>query len=328
MSNDQHLLKVYSDRSYAHTTTVRHQGSTVAFAMDDRRRIVYSVLDLSRHDEAKGEADAAYWSQDPLPLRFPSEVARVGYALTGTVRMPVVKRGGRVEADTPERLDEQELDRFLSSTARLGAAVPFHVVSDGTHVYVLRQSVRADHPDAVFRLADGTGSSGDPARTDYSKQAGAKVAVVDATLLCDRFVLAGGELKPVLEVRYRRSRHKGRPDSAKDSLGAQDMEGRPFVEPTQPPCWRVLHRVTFVSRVLPDIPPADAPPLEKAMRQLDVESNYELVRRLDPYVKGAATGLSELAEATRTTLARELPELLPHADDVIGFLAQYYGVEA
>ncbi|MER7581233.1 hypothetical protein [Kitasatospora sp. NPDC097691] len=64
------------------------------------------------------------------------------------------------------------------------------------------------------------------------------------------------------------------------------------------------------------------------MRQLDVESNHELVRRLDPYVKSAATSLPELAEATRTTLARELPELLPHTADVIGFLAQYYGVEA
>ncbi|MFE3502315.1 LamG-like jellyroll fold domain-containing protein [Kitasatospora sp. NPDC059160] len=234
MTEQQHLAKVYGDRAYVHTTTVRHQGSTVAFAMDDQRRLVYSVLDLSRHDEAKGEADAAYWSEDPLTLRFPAEVARVGYAVAGSVRMPVVKRGGRVEADAAERLEEQELDRFLSSTARLGAAAPFHVVSDGTHVYVLRQSVRADHPDAVFRLADGTGSSGDPARTDYlATEGGRKVAVVDATLLCDRFVLAGGELKPVLEVRYRRSRHKGRPDSAKDSLGTQDMEGRPFVEPTQ-----------------------------------------------------------------------------------------------
>ncbi|MFJ5927542.1 LamG-like jellyroll fold domain-containing protein [Kitasatospora sp. NPDC092948] len=230
----QHLAKVYSDRAYVHTTTVRHQGSTVAFAMDDRRRIVYSVLDLSQHDEAKGEADAAYWSEDPLPLRFPTEVARVGYAVAGSVRMPVVKRGGRVEADAAERLGEEELDGFLSSTARLGAAAPFHVVSDGTHVYVLRQSVRADPADAVFRLADGTGSSADPARGDYlAKDGGGKVPVVDATLLCDRFVLAGGELKPVLEVRYRRSRHKGRPDSAKDSLGTQDMEGLPFVEPTQ-----------------------------------------------------------------------------------------------
>ncbi|GAA2240010.1 hypothetical protein GCM10010430_21790 [Kitasatospora cystarginea] len=52
-------------------------------------------------------------------------------------------------------------------------------------------------------------------------------------MLCDRFVLAGGELKPVLEVRYRRSRHKGRPDSGKDSLGTRDMEGRAFHEPTR-----------------------------------------------------------------------------------------------
>ncbi|MFJ2190043.1 hypothetical protein ACIOJE_19245 [Kitasatospora sp. NPDC087861] len=96
----------------------------------------------------------------------------------------------------------------------------------------------------------------------------------------------------------------------------------------KPPCWRVLHRVTFVSRVLPAVPPADAPPLEKAMRQVDVESNYELIRRLDPYVKGATTSLPELAEATRSALAAQLPDLLPHAADVTGFLAQYYGVDA
>ncbi|GAA2240006.1 MULTISPECIES: hypothetical protein [Kitasatospora] len=164
MTEIQHLTKVYSDRAYVHTTTVRHQGSTVAFAMDEQRRIVYTVLDLSQHDEARGEADAECWSENPLPLRFPAELARVGYAVAGAVRMPAVKRGGRVEAEPEERLDEDELDPFLSSTARLGAATPFHVVSDGTHLYVLRQSVRADDPDAVFRLSDGTGSSADPAR--------------------------------------------------------------------------------------------------------------------------------------------------------------------
>lgn len=36
--------------------------------MDDHRRLVYTVLDLSRHDEAKGELDAAYWSENPRPL--------------------------------------------------------------------------------------------------------------------------------------------------------------------------------------------------------------------------------------------------------------------
>ncbi|MBO0653808.1 hypothetical protein J1792_13770 [Streptomyces triculaminicus] len=98
---------------------------------------------------------------------------------------------------------------------------------------MLRQSVGADHPDAVHKLTGGA-SSGDPDRTDYAQDAaGAKVPLVADTLLCDRFLLVGGELKPVLEARYRRSRHKNRPDSAKDSLGTTDMEGRPFREPTQ-----------------------------------------------------------------------------------------------
>ncbi|MEV7939697.1 LamG-like jellyroll fold domain-containing protein [Kitasatospora sp. NPDC088264] len=253
MTEVQHLARVYSDRSYVHTTTVRHQGSTVAFAMDDQRRIVYTVLDLSQHDEARGEADAAYWSENPLPLPFPAELARVGYAVAGAVRMPVVKRGGRVEADPAERLGDDELDPFLSSTARLGAAAPFHVVSDGTHLYVLRQSIRADDADAVFRLADGTGSSADPTRTDYLAGGGAgRTPVVDATLLCDRFLLVGGELKPVLEVRYRRSRHKGRPDSAKDSLGTRDMEGRAFIEPTQELNFvRNLSRGRFTALLVP-----------------------------------------------------------------------------
>ncbi|UQI46433.1 hypothetical protein M1P56_19820 [Streptomyces sp. HU2014] len=233
MSGEQHLSKVYSDRSYAHTTTVRHQGTTVALAMDDQRRLVYTVLDLSRHDDAKGELDAAYWSENPLPLRFPAETTDVGFAVAGATRMPVVKRGGRVEAAPDERLGEEEVDPFLSTTARLTALAPFHALSDGTHLVVLRQSVGAAHPDTVHKLADG-GSSGDPGRADYAvDRDGAKVPLVADTLLLDRFLLVGGELKPVLEARYRRSRHKNRPDSAKDSLGTTDMEGRPFHEPTQ-----------------------------------------------------------------------------------------------
>ncbi|GHG52084.1 LamG-like jellyroll fold domain-containing protein [Streptomyces griseocarneus] len=233
MSGEQHLLKVYSDRPYVHTTTVRHQGTTVALAMDDRRRLLYTVLDVARHDESKGELDAAYWSENPLPLRFPSEITDVGFAAVGATALPAVKRGGRVEAASGERLDEDEVDPFLSTTARLTALAPFHAVSDGTHIVVLRQSVGAAHPDAVHKLTGGA-SSGDPDRADYVKDAaGAKVPLVADTLLCDRFLLVGGELKPVLEARYRRSRHRTRPDSAKDSLGTTDMEGRPFHEPTQ-----------------------------------------------------------------------------------------------
>ncbi|WP_426361717.1 LamG-like jellyroll fold domain-containing protein [Streptomyces sp. E-08] len=57
--------------------------------------------------------------------------------------------------------------------------------------------------------------------------------LVRDTLLCDRFLLVDGKLKPALEARFKRSRHATRPESAKDSLGTEDMEGRPFYEPTQ-----------------------------------------------------------------------------------------------
>ncbi|MFF3556184.1 LamG-like jellyroll fold domain-containing protein [Streptomyces tsukubensis] len=229
---DQSLVKVYSDRTYSFTTMVRHQGTVIAFAMDDRRRIVYTVLDLSSFDEKRGELDVEYWSENPAELPFPSEVVSVGYGVAGTTSMPVVKKGRRIEAGPEETLEPAETDVFLSSTARLSAGAPFQVLSDGTHVVVLRQAIGRDHADAVFVL-NGGGSSGDRTRTDAVTVDGAPAALVDATLLCDRFLLVGGRLKAVNEVRYRRSRHKSRPGSEKDSLGAADMDGKAFVEPTQ-----------------------------------------------------------------------------------------------
>ncbi|MFJ6661255.1 hypothetical protein ACIQNG_33650 [Streptomyces sp. NPDC091377] len=233
MTTDQSLLKIYSDRTYAHTTMVRHQGTALAFAMDDKRRIVYTVLDLSSHDEKRGELDAAYWSENPVELPFPDEIVKVGYSVIPATAMPRVKKGGRLEAGTDEELEPSETDRFLSTTARLTATAPFQVLSDGTHVVVLRQAVGATHPDSVFVLSDG-GSSGDTSRTGFTVDlAGAKVPVAADTLLCDRFLLVDGRLKPVSEVRFKRSRHKSEPGSSKDSLGASDMDGKPFHEPTQ-----------------------------------------------------------------------------------------------
>ncbi|QES57836.1 hypothetical protein DEJ51_29780 [Streptomyces venezuelae] len=230
MAPQESLLKIYGDRSYRHVTMARHQGTTIAFAMDASRRIVYSVLDLSG-PPAKGEADTAYWSDNPAELVFPRELAEVGYAVVGATAMPTVKRGG-AEAAVDERPTAQETDPFLSTTARLTADAPFHVVSDGTYVVVLRQSVGETHSDAVYKLTGG-GCSGSASRTDYVLSGTKKVPLVRDTLLCDRFLLVDGKLKPVLEVRYKRSRHATRPESAKDSLGTEDMEGRPFHEPTQ-----------------------------------------------------------------------------------------------
>lgn len=158
---------------------------------------------------------------------------KVGYAVAPATAMPRVKKGGRVEAGAEEELGTAEEDRFLSTTARLSAAAPFQVLSDGTHLVVLRQAIGAAHPDAVFSLSGG-GSSGDTSRGDLTVDlAGVRVPVAADTLLCDRFLLVGGLLKPVTEVRFRRSRHRTEPESAKDSLGASDMDGKPFHEPTR-----------------------------------------------------------------------------------------------
>lgn len=166
MTTDQSLSKIYSDRTYTHTTMVRHQGTALAFALDDQRRIRYTVLDLSVYDEKRGELDAAYWSENPAELPFPDEIVKVGYALVGATAIPVVKKGGRTEAAEGQELAPEETDTFLSSTARLTAPAPFQVTSDGTHVVVLRQAVGAAHPDTVFTLTGG-GSSGDTTRTDF-----------------------------------------------------------------------------------------------------------------------------------------------------------------
>ncbi|EDY48930.1 hypothetical protein SSCG_01958 [Streptomyces clavuligerus] len=233
-------IKVYSDRVYLHTTLVRHQGTTVALAMDESRRLHYSVLDLDAAPAAaagdapggRADLDVHHWSEEPRELSFPREIARVGFAGGGAIPLPRVRRGGRAEQGPGEVFAPEETDPFLSSTARLSAAVPFQAVSDGRYVLVFRQAVGADHQDTLFHLRNG-GSSGDRNRTDVQPGTdGNPLPIAADGLLCDRFLLTGGALRPVQEVRYRRSRHRDLPESAKDSLGTTDMDGNPFHEPT------------------------------------------------------------------------------------------------
>ncbi|MEU3262439.1 LamG domain-containing protein [Streptomyces bacillaris] len=210
---------------------VRHNGTTVAFAMDHRRRIYYSVLDMEQASAAKGELDAAYWNAEPALLPFPTEFVDPFADAPVVYGMPVVKAGGTAEV-RPQELFGAETDPFLSTTARLTEAVPIQVVSDGRYVLVFRQSIASGHGDAVYRTA-GNALSGDAARSDYVLAGGVKVAAADASLLCDRFVLVGSKLKPVVEARYQRSRSKYTPAaSGSDTLGTRDMDGKQFYEPT------------------------------------------------------------------------------------------------
>ncbi|MFI0980180.1 LamG-like jellyroll fold domain-containing protein [Streptomyces sp. NPDC021093] len=243
-------LKTYSDREYVHTTLVRHQGTTVALAVDKDRRLYYTVLDLNGQatdphaadpyaapdggadPERHSALDVNHWSEEPKELRFPTEIARCGYGAAGAAALPRVPLGGGAAEEGPDTfLLDDEVDPFRSSTARLTAAYAFQAVSDGKHIFVFRQAVGGEHPDALYRLKGG-GTTGDKAHKQRQISAKKPVQVAPDALLCDRFVLNGSELTPVQEVRYRRSRHRDEPESAKDSLGTADMDGRPFYEPT------------------------------------------------------------------------------------------------
>ncbi|MCV6590661.1 MAG: LamG domain-containing protein [Marinobacterium sp.] len=226
------LMKSYSDKNYKYPVLVRHKGSVIGFAMDDECRIWYTVLDLNSGDDERGALDVSYWLDDPQELQFTCEIVQTGFSVAGATRMPVVKKGGQQEDETG-LLAADEIDPFWSSTGRLTADAPFQVLSDNKYLYLFRQSRTTADTGMVFKLNNGaaSGNAEHPQRVLDSQQQ--TVPVVNDTLLCDRFVLSGTQMLAKQEVRYRRSRHKTRPASNKDSLGAKDMAGVPFFEPTQ-----------------------------------------------------------------------------------------------
>ena len=232
------FIKSYSDRTYKYTTSVRHKGALIAFAMDDRRRIVYALLDLQPSPQTSAEAanarspfDKDSWSPSPQELIFPNEIAEVGFGVADQTMLPVYKKNSAMpEAagailPAPEKDEAATFDYFRSTTARLSADAPIQALSDGQYLYLFRQAIARTDADMVFkRDKDGN---------EIKDKASQGVPLVDGTLLVDRFMLVGGQLKPKMEVRYQRSRSKTRPQSRKDSLGAKDLDGNFFYEPTQ-----------------------------------------------------------------------------------------------
>jgi hypothetical protein len=263
--------RTYADREYVFTTMVCHDGVVVAMAMDEDRRIVYSVLDPEPVGDAPPVAHVDAWPAEPKELTFPSELVRVGSTVGEPFAVPVFRTGRREpeppDATLPPPGAEGAFapDRFLSTTARLTARAPFQALSDGPHLYVFRQSLTSSIPGDRHDPGDGdrhdpvllemqdrldllyAGDDGrvltTPARGDlgYVDEDGHWVEIsgtpfpaplVDGTLLVDRFVLVDGSLRPTGEVRFQRSRCRTQPGSASDSLGIKDLDGRPFHEPT------------------------------------------------------------------------------------------------
>lgn len=211
------FIKTYApasfDKSYKHTAMVSHSGVVIAFALDSSQQFWYTVLDLE-NSEIQSPIDVNYWFKEPVPVHFPKELTQVGYSIAGNQTVPdpteQVLSDGTIEVK-PDK-DKTLEEKFLASTARLTADTPFQVMSDGQFVYLFRQAIDANHTRNV-KVGD--------------------VPIVNHTLLVDRFVFVGNELKPKLEVRYQRSRSQDRPLNRKDSLSSQDLEGKPFYEPTQ-----------------------------------------------------------------------------------------------
>src|ERR1700722_1356558 len=217
------FVKTYADRAYSHPTMVRHQGSVIAFAMDEERRIVYTVLDVT----VTAVDDADRWLASPQELEFATELAQVGLAVADQVELPLVRKGNPAPVPAGTPVSASEIDPVLSTTARFTADAPFQVLSDDVHLYVFRISITPEgDPDRIVyeRQPDGT---------PVLDAAGKPVPLVNGTLLVDRYVLVGTQLQPTREVRFQRSRSRTRPQSSKDSLGATDLDNRPFVEPTQ-----------------------------------------------------------------------------------------------
>jgi len=218
------LTKTYSGNTYKYTTLLRHKGTLIAFTMDDRRRIHYAVLDQNPA-AAKSPLDVTYWPGGPSELLFPNEIAETGFGIADQTLLPTYQNGSPAPIKPGVRLAPRDTDFFRSTTARLSADAPFQVLSDGRFVYLFRQAIDGTHSDQIFKQ-DKTGKP-------VLDGAGKPVPLVDATLLVDRFVLVGNVLEPRLEIRFQRSRSKSRPAGRKDNLGAKDLDGNDFYEPTQ-----------------------------------------------------------------------------------------------
>jgi hypothetical protein len=96
----------------------------------------------------------------------------------------------------------------------------------------------------------------------------------------------------------------------------------------KPACWRIMHRVTFVSRLLPDFSdPSATPTLEHTMKDLNIGSNWQLIKKLEPLVRNKTGDDVAFSKAVRDSIAKYMPELKPHTKEITQYLRLYFGME-
>ncbi|HSG44004.1 MAG TPA: LamG-like jellyroll fold domain-containing protein [Anaerolineales bacterium] len=95
----------------------------------------------------------------------------------------------------------------------------------------------------------------------------------------------------------------------------------------KPAPWRIMHRVTYVSRILPPLDLSAPPSLEKTLQTLDIDSNYELIKLLDPYIRDHRTNYAKFSSEVDRVLKAYMPELYPHNREIKQYLGQYFGMD-
>jgi Concanavalin A-like lectin/glucanases superfamily len=91
------------------------------------------------------------------------------------------------------------------------------------------------------------------------------------------------------------------------------------------PCWRVMHRVTYVSRILPEFQPEAPPSLENAMRVAGIESNFMLIKRFEPYVRHLSDP-ANFFDAIEAIINNQMAEFKPYKRQIKNYLALYFNI--
>lgn len=99
----------------------------------------------------------------------------------------------------------------------------------------------------------------------------------------------------------------------------------------KPPCWRVMHRVTYISRVLPDfselptLPDLSEPETSalKAIQSAGFDSVNELMKQLEALLQGKKESKDELRKTVEGIVNESFPQLKEHVDEITEYLANY-----
>ena len=62
------------------------------------------------------------------------------------------------------------------------------------------------------------------------------------------------------------------------------------------------------------------------MRAANVESNWQLIKKLEPFVRGKTSDFVTFSAAIRKAVAIYLPELAENVEEIIRYLSDYYQV--